>query len=280
MQLTTAFSPVVAYAAEEPFGQEIPTYDEIKALLEEDVVVTAEDHEIVYGSRFDVTLDFTGITIPDEEKVRVKFQQALNEEGESFSTEQADTYEAVYYVEPLTTDHPTYQISRNLIVKEPVTEEVEVDLNESSSDSKLEMEEAVEDEETDPDPIIEEMETVSEIRENVSEMQESVSNVEDAVALAAASDEDPVPDKFKLVVDGIHIAPDALRSGDASTTYKTVVFYGDDGSKVTRLAYCIQPKETSPGGGTVYEKDDIEILDGNTSTEKKMMKAMLARDKA
>lgn len=45
-----------------------------------------------------------------------------------------------------------------------------------------------------------------------------------------------------------------------------VVFY-EEGSKITRMAYCIQPKETSPGSGHTYAKDDVEILDGATSKE-------------
>lgn len=42
----------------------------------------------------------------------------MNDQNESFVTDHEDTYKAVYYVEPQTTDHPTYQINRKIIVKD------------------------------------------------------------------------------------------------------------------------------------------------------------------
>ena len=41
---------------------------------------------------------------------------------EDFTTDHADTYKAVYYVEPVNQEHPKYQISRKLIVREKATE--------------------------------------------------------------------------------------------------------------------------------------------------------------
>lgn len=83
-----------------------------------DEVVTAHDLEIGVGYSFDVKADFSGIEIANKEKVKVTFEDASNEQGEIFSTDHEDTYTAVYYVEPQKTDHPKYQISRKLIVKE------------------------------------------------------------------------------------------------------------------------------------------------------------------
>ena len=116
--LSTAVSPAIAYAAEpEEVKAEYPSYEEVKGQLEEDEVVTAKDLEVEVGTKFDVEIDFTGIEILDDSKVKVTFHEAKSETGEGFSTEKKDTYKAVYYVEPVS-GHPAYQIYRNLIVKE------------------------------------------------------------------------------------------------------------------------------------------------------------------
>ena len=91
-----------------------------------------------------------------------------------------------------------------------------------------------------------------------------------ALSLSPRSDEEAVPDKFKLVVKGQYSAPSGLKAGNAATTYKTVVFLEDDGTTTTRMAYCIQPRQGSPGSGTTYDKDKaVALSDGNS-----MAKAM------
>lgn len=117
--LSSVASPVTAYAAEPDTEQKKPpVYEEVKDQLDADEVVTAHDYVIEMGSHFDVSYDFTGIDIPDNEKVKVTFEEAKNTDGADFTTDHEDTYKAVYYVEPQMTDHPVYQISRNLVVKE------------------------------------------------------------------------------------------------------------------------------------------------------------------
>ena len=59
--------------------------------------------------------DYTGLEIKDADKVKVTFEEAKNDKDEDFTTDHADTYKAVYYVEPVNQEHPKYQISRNLI---------------------------------------------------------------------------------------------------------------------------------------------------------------------
>lgn len=120
--LSTVLSPMTAYAAEPKAEEKPPLYEEVKALLDEDEVVKAKDYEITVGSEFDVTCDFTGLEIKDDKKVKVTFEEAKNEEGKDFALDHADSYKAVYYVEPVNEAHPKYQISRNLIVKEAETE--------------------------------------------------------------------------------------------------------------------------------------------------------------
>ena len=113
---------MTAYAAEPKAEEKPPLYEEVKDLLDEDEVVKAKDYEITVGSEFDVTCDFTGLEIKDDKKVKVTFEEAKNEEGKDFALDHADSYKAVYYVEPVNEAHPKYQISRNLIVKEAETE--------------------------------------------------------------------------------------------------------------------------------------------------------------
>ena len=123
--MTTVFSPLSAYAAEVPPEEpKPPLYEEVKDQLDVDEVVKAEDLELEYGCNFDVKTDFSNIEIPDNEKVKVTFEEAKNESGEEFTTQKSDSYKAVYYVQPLKTEHLKYQISRKLIVKEaPQTEQ-------------------------------------------------------------------------------------------------------------------------------------------------------------
>ena len=120
--LSTVLSPMTTYAAEPKAEKKPPLYEEVKDLLDEDEVVKAKDYEITVGSEFDVTCDFTGLEIKDDKKVKVTFEEAKNEEGKDFAADHADSYKAVYYVEPVNEAHPKYQISRNLIVKEAETE--------------------------------------------------------------------------------------------------------------------------------------------------------------
>lgn len=120
--LSTVLSPMTAFAAEPKAEEKPPFYEEVKDLLDEDEVVKAKDYEITVGSKFDVTCDFTGLEIKDDKKVKVTFEEAKNEEGKDFALDHADSYKAVYYVEPVNEAHPKYQISRNLIVKEAETE--------------------------------------------------------------------------------------------------------------------------------------------------------------
>lgn len=117
----TFFSAVLSPLAselEELEQSKLPEYEEVKDLLDEDEVVTAEDLELAFGCLFDVETDFTKITIPAPEKVEVKFYEAKDEAGLEFTTEQTGVYKAIYSVRPLLNEHPAYQISRNLIVTE------------------------------------------------------------------------------------------------------------------------------------------------------------------
>lgn len=68
----------------------VPYYEEIKDQLDEDEVVTAKDYEIKVGDNFDVKSDYTGLTIKDDSKVKVTFQEAKDTDGNDFSTDYAN----------------------------------------------------------------------------------------------------------------------------------------------------------------------------------------------
>ena len=135
--LSTVLSPITAYAAEVKPDDKPPLYEEVKDLLDEDEVVTAKDYEVDLGSVFDVESDYTGLDIKDDNKVKVTFEEAKNEKQEDFTTDHADTYKAVYYVEPVNPEHPKYQISRKLIVREnAVATQAETNEENAVSDSE------------------------------------------------------------------------------------------------------------------------------------------------
>ena len=114
---TSAIQPLPVLAADNG-SEKPPSYESVKDLLDADEVVTAKDLEIEMGASFDIEKDFSNIEIPDSKKVKVTFEEAMNDQNESFVTDHEDTYKAVYYVEPQTTKHPTYQINRKIIVKD------------------------------------------------------------------------------------------------------------------------------------------------------------------
>ena len=93
--LSTMLQPVTSFAAELPSDGKVPLYKDVADMLDADEVVVAHDHEVSVGSTFDIEVDFSGIEIPGNDKVKVKFQKAMNNEGESFTTDHEDSYEAV-----------------------------------------------------------------------------------------------------------------------------------------------------------------------------------------
>ena len=126
---------MAVYAQEAETEEKPPFYEDVKELLDEDETVKAEDYELEIGSPFDPAQDFSGIDIPEGGKVRVAFEEAKNGAGENFANDHADVYKAVYYVEPLMTDHPKYQISRNLILKEMAADTGEAVLDGMDTDA-------------------------------------------------------------------------------------------------------------------------------------------------
>ena len=211
--LSTVISPLTVYASEEPKAAEPPAYESVKDQLDENEVVKATDLELEVGQDFDVSTDFTNLEIKDESKVKVTFQKAENDAGENFSTSHADTYHAVYYVEPVNQNHPVYQIGRNLIVKEPVTaaqSEPQTEQAVTEEDTGSDDEEAASQEETETVPVeteIVEPETAEseteEPEETEPEFQDGLSESEFDAALEESETENTTDEESGLTLSDV-----------------------------------------------------------------------------
>lgn len=98
------------------YETEYPALEKVRAGLDEEEIVTAEDYMVDIGSDFDVEHDFSGIKFSSD-KVKITFHEAKSKAGQKFDSNRADTYEAVYFVEPVS-KNPSYHICRHITVKE------------------------------------------------------------------------------------------------------------------------------------------------------------------
>lgn len=290
--LSTILSPVVSYASDDTGTQKkVPYYKEIKDQLDEDEVVKANDYELHVGDTFDVESDFTGLEILDDNKVKVTFQEAKDTDGNDFSTDYENTYKAVYYVEPQTTDHPTYQINRKIVVKEAKSSDESnkadssdqdagssdtTEAEDSDADSNIEESvagkenaaeltdeefdaeiEATEDQETvDPETGI----TLSEVLQEATEQEVPISElgvgetVTFDMPVMLASDDTGVKSVSVTAGPWYHYADYGLGS------YLTCPYYVSWGN-INATAYCVQPSKKGPDNGT-YTIQKLE--DGKT----------------
>ena len=293
--LSTVLSPMTAYAAEIQPEEKPPLYEEVKDLLDEDEVVTAKDYEIETGSVFDVKSDYTGLEIKDDNKVKVTFEEAKNDKNEDFTTNHVDTYKAVYYVEPVNQEHPKYQISRKLIVREKETEvQTEAAGGEAMTESKTagseQQTEEAEDSEADSELLPTEKVTESEIEEFDSQasellpdMEEDTENTTDPETGLTVSDameqaEEEGIDLYAMEAGETvtFMAKTSARSVQkVSVTRGTLYRYADYGygsyltyqytvqfGNVSATAYCVQPSKPGPGTGnyTISKVGDGKTL--------------------
>ena len=293
--LSTVLSPMTAYAAEIQPEEKPPLYEEVKDLLDEDEVVTAKDYEIETGSVFDVKSDYTGLEIKDDNKVKVTFEEAKNDKDEDFTTNHADTYKAVYYVEPVNQEHPKYQISRKLIVREKETEaQTEAAGSEAVTESETagseQQTEEAEDSEADSELLPTEEVTESEIEEFDSQasellpdMEEDAENTTDPETGLTVSDameqaEEEGIDLYAMEAGETvtFMAKTSARSVQkVSVTRGTLYRYADYGygsyltyqytvqfGNVSATAYCVQPSKPGPGTGnyTINKVGDGKTL--------------------
>ena len=271
--LSTVLSPISSYAAELPKERKLPLLEEVQSQLDEDEIVLAKDHQVEVGTSFDVKTDFTGLEIKDAAKVKITFEEAKNEQGEDFTTSHADTYKTVYQVEPVNQEHPNYQISRNVVVKEIEKESESPSADAEQSETK-ETEEDEEDSEK-PSEIPTETPDVSEGNAAFDALVEQMTEqdtfdegsglaLHDVMEQAANQGVD-----FESMETGevATFAATAREAGVGSQqvtiekgpiyryadyglgTYLTEPYYISYGS-VRATAYCIQPAKPGPGSGT------------------------------
>lgn len=272
--LSTVLSPISSYAAELPKERKLPLLEEVQSQLDEDEIVLAKDHQVEVGTSFDAKTDFTGLEIKDAAKVKITFEEAKNEQGEDFTTSHADTYKTVYYVETANQEHPNYQISRNVVVKEIEKESESPSADAEQSETK-ETEEDEEDSEK-PSEIPTETPDVSEGNAAFDALVEQMTEqdtfdegsglaLHDVMEQAANQGVD-----FESMETGEVATFSAIAARDASVgsqqvtiekgpiyryadyglgTYLTEPYYISYGS-VRATAYCIQPAKPGPGSGT------------------------------
>ena len=167
--LSAFLQPIAVYAAKsEPaaYEAEYPALEKVQTRLNEDEIVTAEAHTVEIGSNFDVEHDFSGMKF-SADTVKITFHEAKNESGQKFDSNRADTYKAVYFVEPIS-KNPSYHISRNIIVKEkvPAEEDGESSSTGAASIPKESMTEA------EMEAVIKGMEEAEEIRQDAEMIAE------------------------------------------------------------------------------------------------------------
>lgn len=283
---TSAIQPVTTLAAEND-AKEPPSYETVKEFLDDDEVVAARDLEIEVGSSFDIEKDFANIEIPDSRKVKVTFEQAMNEQEESFTNDHEDTYEAVYYVEPQTTDHPMYQVSRKIIVKDAGKEGNTTVNSDGSSDRDSGTGET---EETDDGDAESEGADASSKQAETEAAGEPITDEEFDTELETAEDQETVDPESGVALSevmqeaveqdvdlaGLEVGETVsfempmLLAASAETgnqsvsitrgswyhyadyglgSYITAPYYVTWGS-ITATAYCVQPSKTGPDDGT------------------------------
>ncbi len=206
----------------EGMAEELPELSDVLDMLDADEIVTAEDIVLTVGDVFDEESDLTGITF-DDSKVNVTFKDAEDQNGQKFDSSVAGTYHAVYCVEPAS-GHPSYQITRRIIVNETEAE-TQGQQDQGGNDNTKE-DGSGEDGEADPDPEAEEI---------IEEM------MEDGVFLSV------VPATAALMTARSTSQSVSLHKGDP-------LYYPSDlGSYFTcqftvngKVAYCIESNKSSP----------------------------------
>lgn len=281
--LTSAISPMTAMAADRSTKEDLAAYvsslpkmEEVADQLDAGEMITAGDYEVEIGAEIDLKNDFTGISY-EEEKVKVSFYEAQNEEGEDFSTDHADSYQATYYAEPVS-GHPAYQFSRTVTVKEPAAESREnpaaaEEGSGGNADESDDGEDADTDSHLEQEPDEEVIRTEEEFEEALEETkgQETV-DPETGVTLSEVMTEavDQGIDLNSMDIGETVVfemsalmAANATGSQSVSVTrgpwyeysdynlgsYRTAPYYVSWGG-ISATAYCVQPSKPGPDDGT------------------------------
>nr|WP_330424339.1 thioester domain-containing protein [Dorea sp. AM58-8] len=265
--LTSVVQPMTAYAGEtnpKSYEMEYPALEQVKTQLQEDEIVTVQDYEVEKGSDFDIKTDFSGMKFHSD-KVKVTFYEAKNQKGQEFHTDHADTYQAVYFVEPVR-EAPNYHVIRNITVTECKEKENPSPSKEHGKQEKNseEEEEASQKEEQ----ILTEDEFSQALEESKKQDtydEESGLGLYDVMAQAGEQEIDLFQMKEGETVTFVANASDqAVRATQTVTITKGPLYRYQDydlGTYVTEpyfisygnvhaTAYCIQPSLPGPGTGT------------------------------
>ena len=277
---TTVFQPITTYAAEpdntaSSFESQYPELETVKDKLAEDEIVTASDYTVEYGSDFDIKVDFSGIEGINDAKVKIELYEAKNEAGEDFDTGRADTYKAVYKVEPVS-GNPSYRVSRNVTVREAETEAVTMSNtseNTTGEGNAGETEDigTADDEETD-------RQTETEVVTDLTEESETTTDEETGLTVSDVMEQAGEEGIDLYSLDEGESVTFMARVASTTSTKKVTVTrgacyqYSDYGygsyltyqytvkfGSVSATAYCIQPEKSSPGSGTY---DITKLSDG------------------
>ncbi|MCD7834520.1 MAG: hypothetical protein LUH00_11135 [Lachnospiraceae bacterium] len=254
-------TPLVAYAAgsandSSALEAEVPELEDVLEKLDENEIVTAEDIVVGYGSSFNPEEDFDGLSYK-EEQVEITLHEAKSESGYAFTTSCADTYQAVYYVEPVS-GNPTYQISRVITVKES-----ESDSASAVSDEGSDNEDSEDSDDSDPDPQI----STAGGSTEVSAGNDSVSNSE------AASDSRAGASAEAGLEETASAGPEsgtASESEDTSTESDTLAGLSESDTVVTAETAGDDQTDQVSDTGTQVETDKNQESDetgAETETE-------------
>lgn len=259
--LTSVVQPMTAYAGEtnpKSYEMEYPALEQVKAQLQENEIVTVQDYEVEKGSDFDIKTDFSGMKF-NSDQVKVTFYEAKNQKGQDFHTDHADTYQAVYFVEPVR-EAPNYHVIRNITVTErkenQSKEHGKQEKNPEEEAQKKEKQILTEDEFSQILEEVKEQDTYDEesglgLYDVLSQAQEQdidlfeMKEGETAIFVANSSDRATRETQTVTITKGPLYRYEDYDLG----TYVTEPYFISYGN-VQATAYCIQPSLPGPGTGT------------------------------
>lgn len=276
--LTSVVQPMTAYAGEtnpKSYEMEYPALEQVKTQLQEDEIVTVQDYEVEKGSDFDIKTDFSGMKFHSD-KVKVRFYEAKNQKGQEFHTDHADTYQAVYFVEPIR-EAPSYHVIRNITVTECKEKENLLPSKEHGKQEKNSEEEEASQKEEQILTEDEFSQALEESKKQDTYDEESGLGLYDVMAQAGEQEIDLFQMKEGETVTFVANASDqAARATQTVTITKGPLYRYQDydlGTYVTEpyfisygnvhaTAYCIQPSLPGPGTGTytITKIEDNEAL--------------------
>lgn len=264
--LTSVVQPMTACAGEtnpKSYEMEYPALEQVKTQLQEDEIVTVQDYEVEKGSDFDIKTDFSGMKFHSD-KVKVRFYEAKNQKGQEFHTDHADTYQAVYFVEPIR-EAPSYHVIRNITVTECKEKENLLPSKEHGKQEKNSEEEEASQKEEQILTEDEFSQALEESKKQDTYDEESGLGLYDVMAQAGEQEIDLFQMKEGETVTFVANASDqAARATQTVTITKGPLYRYQDydlGTYVTEpyfisygnvhaTAYCIQPSLPGPGTGT------------------------------